>query len=318
MFLFVATIGAGIAANASAMIIEPEAVAIVRSLAAQDAAVLRVGERLSVAAFPLCGGSGWSAGMTVQRLDQYRTDLRPVAATELGLTNRPTITQVVAGGAAEQAGLRGGDAIVAVDGVSFDEVRGGRKGFEGVQQAHDAIDRALADGRANLVVLRGAQRLNVTLVARPACQVRFDVRAGKSTKDASANGTYVQVSSGLVAYTRSDGELAAVLAHELAHHILRHPHALEAKGKRPRIRDTEVEADRLSVYLMDAAGYSPADAIAFFTRWGPQTDLGILSDRTHPGWKKRVATIQAEAAAIAASKAAGRPVEPPPDLRPAR
>lgn len=312
-------IGTVFAANSSHAAAEPDGLAIVRALAAQDAAVLRVGERLAVAAAPYCAPPGWSAGMTVQRLGQYRADLRPLATAELGLADRPTITHVAAGGAAEQAGLRGGDVIVAIDGTTFDEGRAVRRmGFQDAEAAHDAIDAALVDGRADLTILRAGRQENVTLIPRRACQVRFDLRAGKSKKDASANGTYVTVSSGLAAFAQSDGELAAVLAHELAHHILRHPHALERPGKRPRIRDTEVEADRLSVYLMDAAGYPATDAVAFFTRWGPQTDLGIFSDRSHPGWQKRVATIQAEAAAIAAQKAAGKTVQLPPDLTPPR
>ena len=297
----------------------PDGIAIVRSLGAQDAMLLRVGERLAVAALSFCGESGWSAGMTVQRLSQYRADLRPIAAAEFGLAERPTITQVAPAGAAAAAGLRQGDVIVAIDGTTFaEDAGGGRKGFDGVKAAHDAIDAALRDGQADLTILRAGRQQAISLVARPACQVRFDLRAGKSKTEASAGGTYVQVSSGLAAYAKSDGELAAVLAHELAHHILRHPHALKAKSNRPRVRDTEVQADRLSVYLMDAAGYPAADAIAFYRRWGPETDLGIFSDGTHPGWQQRVASIESEAAKIAALKAAGRPVRAPDDLRPPR
>lgn len=277
--------------------------------------LLRVGERLAVAALPFCGESGWSAGMTVQRLSQYRADLRPIAIAEFGLAERPTITQVAPGGAAAAAGLQQGDVIVAIDGTTFPDGAGGRKGFDGVKAAHDAIDGALTDGRADFTILRAGRQQVIALAARPACQVRFDLRAGKSKTEASAGGTYVQVSSGLAAYAKSDGELAAVLAHELAHHILRHPHALKAKGNRPRVRETEVEADRLSVYLMYAAGYPPTDAIAFYKRWGPETDLGIFSDGTHPGWEKRVATIESEAAKIAALKSAGNPVRAPDDLR---
>lgn len=318
ILLVVAVVGAGIAANAFATAAVPDGVAIVRSLAAQDATVLRVGERLAVAALPFCGRPGWSAGMTVQRLDQYRVDLRSVAAAELGLVNRPTITQIAGEGAAAVAGLRRGDVILAIDGADFDESKGARKGFDDVGKDHDRIEAALADGRADLKILRGSETENVTLIPRQACQVRFDLRAGRSKKEATANGTYVTVSSGVAAFAQSDGELAAVLTHELAHHILRHPHLRKARSGRPRVRDTEVQADRLSVYLMDAAGYSPSDAVAFYTRWGPKTDLGILSDGTHPGWRKRVATIESEASAIAAMKAAGQPVRAPADLQPPR
>lgn len=315
-FLCCAVLSAGIAVSTAALADETAAVTIVRSLAAQDATILRVGERLAIAATPFCSELGWSAGMLVQSLGQYRADLRPAATAELGLTVRPTITQVEEGGAAATAGLRAGDVILTIDGMQFADGEGGKKGFDGIRAAHDAIDVALADGRAELRILRGGETKAVSLIPRRACQVRFDLRAGKSKKEASANGTYVLVSSGLAAFARGDGELATVLAHELAHHILRHPQLLRAKSGRPSVRDTEIQADRLSAHLMDAAGYSIKDAVGFYTRWGPQTDLGVFSDRTHPGWKKRVAAIEAEWAAIEAMKASGQPVRAPADLRP--
>lgn len=292
---------------------------VVKVLAAQDSAVLRVGERLAVAGTPFCGVSARSAGMTVQQLGQYGQDYRAAARALLGVATRPTVTLVASGGAAEAAGVRPGDVIAAIDGHVFADIAPEYSAatFAQVATAHDAIDQALADGKAELTIIRDERTQHLVIVPRPACRARFDVRAGRAN-NASSDGTYVQVSSDLAGQARGDGELAAILAHELAHNILSHPQRLQAKGPRPNVRTTEIEADRLSVYLLEAANYSPADAIAFWARWGRANDRGIFSDRSHPGWKKRIATIESEAEAIVALRRAGKPVQLPADLRPPR
>lgn len=295
----------------------PSTEAVVRQLKSQDEAVLRVGERLVVNGVSYCGAAGRSAGMVVQRLAQYGADYRAAAASVSGVAALPTITAIVPGGAAATAGLRPRDAIVAIDGHAFEPDPPSRRAgdFAGTSAVLDIIEDALADGRARLQVTRGGRPLTIDLSPRPACRARFDVRAGRSN-NASSDGTYVQVSSDLVGQAQGEDELAAILAHELSHSILRHPQRLTGPRPRPRVRDTEIEADRLSVYLLDAAGYSPAAAIAFWRRWGRKNDWGILSDGTHPGWKQRVGLIEAEAAAIEAARADGRTVRPPEDLRP--
>ncbi len=123
-------------------------------------------------------------------------------------------------------------------------------------------------------------------------------------------------------YAKEDDELAAVLAHELAHNILGHRARLdEAKvsrgmfksvGRNARlIRETEVEADRLSIYLLDRAGYPIEGATRFWRRFGPQHGLGIFASPTHPGWKQRVATMEQEATVLAKLKEQGpRPLPP--------
>lgn len=292
---------------------DPEAV--LRILQRQDAAVLRVGERLATSNWNLCKNGGHSAGMAVQQLSQYGGPYRAAAQRVLAVADRPTVTSLVSGGSAEQAGLKLGDEIAAVDGHVFAGLAPKRAAaaFAGTKAAQDALDAAFADGAATLAVIREGRPFSITLKPRAACQARFDVRAGRSN-NASSDGLYVQVSSDLVGQAKGDGELAAIMAHELAHNILEHPQRLTAKGQRPNVRTTEIEADRLSAYLLYAARYNIADAVTFWARWGKANDQGIFSDRTHPGWKKRIATIEREAALIASARDAGKVVSPPADL----
>ena len=287
------------------------------ALAQQDDVILRVGERLAVGGRAFCAGSGQSAGMTVQRLGQYGSAYRPAAVRRLGLSRLPTITAIAAGGAADAAGLRPGDVIAAIDGHEFSAAPTLRNegDFAPTAAALDTIEEALNDGQALLHIQRADRALTVLLTSRPACRARFDVRAGRAN-NASSDGTYVQVSSDLVAQAHDDAEIATILAHELAHNILRHPQRLSGPRPRPRVRDTEIEADRLSVYLLDAARYPASAAIAFWSRWGRANDYGIFADGSHPGWKARVRAIADEATIVAAQRAAGRPVRAPVELAP--
>ena len=58
-----------------------------------------------------------------------------------------------------------------------------------------------------------------------------------------------------------------------------------------RIRETEIEADRLSVYLMERAGYDPAAAVRFWSRFG-RRGLNFLGSPTHPNWRRRIAVVR--------------------------
>jgi predicted Zn-dependent protease len=64
---------------------------------------------------------------------------------------------------------------------------------------------------------------------------------------------------------------------------------------------TEIEADRLSIWLMANAGYDPQGAIRFWTRYGKQRGKGIFSAPTHYRWTKRVALFQEEIAKLHAT-----------------
>src|SRR5262249_23704123 len=136
--------------------------------------------------------------------------------------------------------------------------------------------------------------------------------------DAQADGIMVQVGARFLDGF-SDDELAALVAHELSHNILHHRERLEAKGvdfgmlagfggNVKYFRQTETEADLLSVYLLANAGYDVQPAPPFWTKFGKATDMGFLRDRTHPGWKDRAATVESEAAQVAATPA--RPILP--------
>jgi Zn-dependent protease with chaperone function len=294
-----------------------ESLAAMRAL---DQRVATIGHRLAVAGLGWCAERAWLPGLAVHDLSQYGADFRAAAIRAFGLDAGPAVLALAAGGPAERAGLRADDILLAFDGRPPPRGALGRGGsFELMERILAALDEAFADGRATIEVRRGGARRAIAVAAEQGCATRFQLIPGRSL-NARADGRYVQLSTAIAQYVADDGELAAVLAHEFAHNVLGHRVRLDdARVRRGflgnfgrnarRIRETEIEADRLSVYLMERAGYDPQAAVRFWSRFG-RRGLNFLGSPTHPNWRSRVQLIETEIAAIRRARAAGQ--EPVP------
>ncbi|MBA2133411.1 M48 family metalloprotease [Hydrogenispora sp. UU3] len=138
---------------------------------------------------------------------------------------------------------------------------------------------------------------------------------------------YIFVHTGLLSYVQSDGELAGVLAHEIAHVDRKHGMSaikrqvgmalllqifLKDAGEQiTKIgnlainltqlgygREAEYEADRYGVYFMERAGYSRTEILNFWYRLveesGGGGNPGILQlFSTHPPTSERIKRIKA-------------------------
>jgi Zn-dependent protease with chaperone function len=286
------------------------------SLRAIDGQVATIGHRLAVANTDLCRDRQWLPGIAIHDLSQYGESYREAAIRAFGLDRGPGVLALASGGPAERADLRPDDILLAVDGTALE---GGQpvpgRTFDRVERMLDTVEAAFADGAAELVILRSGERLIRRIAADWGCSSRFQLIPSRRL-NARADGRYVQVTTAISEYVLDEQELAAVLAHEFAHNVLRHRVRLDearvARGffgnfgrNARRIRETEAEADRLSVYLLDRAGYDPAASVRFWSRFG-RRGLNFLGSPTHPNWRARIALFEAEIAIIREVRAAGR------------
>jgi Zn-dependent protease with chaperone function len=272
--------------------------AAIRALADQDLRVATVGFRLARAAgSDFCPGQYLStAGLVLQDAAQYSVATRDDARVVLALGDGPTVVGIVGGATAQ--GVRAGDVIAAVNGVAIATRPGA---YARVAQVEDALE-GVHGTPVMLDVRRGGTAQRIPLVRIAGCRSRFQiVRGGLGATQ--ADGRYVQISEAMMALAPGDDALAAVLAHELSHNILRH-----TELKTPS-KQSEYEADALSVRLVARAGYSLDAVLPFWEALRKRSDYGIFADGSHPGWRKRLAAL---AEAVAAAK---EPASQPPKAR---
>ncbi len=280
-----------------------------RQLAEKDIRLATIGYILARANAPFCKLTSANPGWVLHDSAQYGD---AAAAREAFAFHAPVaVLAVVEGGPAARAGIDAGDGLVARDGTRWVWTDQRRVSADRLETVRAELAAHLGDGISlELATTKGAR----TVRLRPAaiCKSDFWVDA-RAKKDAGADGERVRVTSGLIDYVRDDDELAAIVAHEMAHNILGHRARIKtAKSGRTRLtKATEEEADRLSVWLMANAGYDVEAAVAFWERYGRATDLGIFTAPTHDRWQNRIAALRIEIAAIAEMPSSGTPRDPP-------
>lgn len=267
---------------------------------AVDTDMARIGQRLTIANASLCDRQEPSLGLLLHTPDQYARSVRAAAIQHFRFDGPIGIEAVIEGSPAAAAGIQADDALMGVGHIRFTRTTPDAEATTAaLADAARQITALPVDRPVTLHLRRGGHDQERIVVPVPACRTRFEVVLGPDFL-AQADGEVVQIGSRF--FADYPDWVAAPIAHELAHNILRHRERLEAKGvdygllsgmgRNVRyFRQTELEADILSVSLLANAGFDPAIALRFWRSFGPVHDGGIRS-RSHPAWKDRVRVIE--------------------------
>ena len=302
-----------VAAAPTAEAASPEAASF-EALRAIDLRLATIAHRLVTANAPLCRDTAPATGMILQAETQYDAASKSLARQVFGFSTPIAVEGVVAGSPAAAAGVRANDGVAAIGSQPL-TAQAAPPSSADRDAALDVLERETAPVRITLV--RAGERQEVQIPATAGCRSRFEVVLG-SKMTALSDGKVVQI--GVRFFERyRDEETAVIVAHELAHTILKHRVRLESAGVKGGLlkelgrnadlsQKVELEADTLGVALLYNAGYDPASAASFWREHGDDIDGGLFRSRTHPATKRRIVAIEAAAAAIPVGE---RPYTPP-------
>lgn len=288
-----------------------------------DRRLLDVGWKLARASADLCPDARPAIGLMLRDVRGWAA---PDAVREAFGQKRDFAVQAVASNSpAMRAGIAAGDEIVSLEGRDPNTLPAeDNRDWKRLYDVNETIEARLRSSGAVAIARSGEDERRIA--GEPACYARFEVI--QDSDRAASTGLRVRIGDRWLAGDIADDGLAFLVAHELAHNILKHRLRRELpRRKRPSSRDVEREADRLAPWLMARAGYDPAGAVAFLEKHGPGQDGFLYLGRSHDGWKSRRDAIAREIEAITAAGAldwtpyfeaelaAARDVMPPPVSR---
>ena len=297
--------------------LEPDAELRLAALTDLDQRVARVAWRLMESNADLCPTVRLSAGWALHAARQYSTALRPHAQGRFGLRgDLPGVLAAPPGSPAEAAGFQAGDLLLAVgDAALVPGPDGGPAAWEGLEANIRTIDAALAAGDTAFTVQRSAETRVVAVHPRRACG--YEVQLNPSDElNARADGRRLFISTALAGFAQGDDELAVILGHELAHHVLRHRAWNDAGGAARRTNEgawraedgrggAEQQADRVGLYLAARAGYDPAVAAPFWRRFGASNWRVRFPQIGHASAGARASALEEVEREIAAKRRGG-------------
>jgi hypothetical protein len=266
-----------------------------------DQRIADAGYRLARAATPFCAEQVPLSGFALHGIELYGAESRAAARQTFGLNDGLAVLVVAHGSAAEAAGLRPGDAILAVDGQAVPPAKAGQGATVRIETVTNTIERSTAPVLSVDIERNGARR-NIAFRAERGCASRFWVDPSPRL-DAASDGHEIEITAGYVMRAPDDAALAIVLAHELAHNILHHRARLDREGAHHGLgryfgrsarlsRAAELEADRLSVSIIGCAGYSLDAALAFREDLWRDGVADALRAPDHPAARQRLDAIR--------------------------
>ena len=329
-----------------------------RDLIDEVETLLKRSGRVAELAFPILTSNVELCGKRVTRLiglswlleRELPRGNRDVFVRRYGVSDSPTLDNVVNGGPAGAAGLRRWDTITAVDG---DPVRGRTR-----SAIREVFREAAEDGEITLTYERDGRTMVTVIAPIPACDVGVHL-VQRDQVDAHADRNDIYITTGMYRIGTDEG-LQALIGHQLAHITAGHVEAMQARMSVGVAADTvatvvgnmflvlgalaesasgedvdldepfstgwfftelaegmfthgdERTADRVSMYMLERAGVDPHAAIDFWRTMALESPEAMPFDERHPVNARRLDGLDSALAEVAAKRKAGQPMVPNP------
>lgn len=274
-------------------------------LAELDRRVAGTADSLLIANDNLCQSHMPVTGLVLTSSDQFPANSLPAPFTEGTESPELAVGALTAGGAADEAGVTAGSLVLGINGYAPAMLER-TDGKQTLREAAFALLGSLDGERIVLELLEHGERREISFAAPAGCHVLVEVLQGGGM-EAISTGSVIQLGDELVARAE-DWQLAAIIAHELAHSILAHRKRLSDAGVEKGLAGefgrnrrlnlaAEIEADRLSPYLLANSGRDPADYARFWrSKLGRDISGGLLRSRAHPSAGSRANIAEREIA----------------------
>ena len=236
---------------------------------------------------------------------------------------------------AEDAGLKGGDRLVRVNGEDVKKGVGALKHFAEFLRT----ETRPKSGKAEFLwieYLRHNTMQNTRIIPVRQCDIAYHV-SQRPIINAFADGKDVWITAGMMRFARRDSDLATVVGHEIAHNTMKHVNKQQGNQAVGLIFDLlaagfgvntggifsdiagqafsqpfEAEADYVGLYLTARAGYDIEIAPKFWRRMGIAHPGSIRTNHaaSHPGTPERFVALEKTVREILNKMAAGKELVP--------
>jgi len=302
--------------------------AALRDMVALQDRLYRVAAPILVSNPALCRSNTRNQlGFMAKNKYSYSSEYANSAQKVLGLDEQLQVTSVMTGSGAASAGVHSGDKLIAVNDIPLPQ------GPNAEHQAHLILAPAIGEHMSiNLTLNRGGADFALKVPLTRACA--FLVVLGNTEQVAAyADGVQVMVTRGMLSTTKSDDELAFVLATEMAHNVLGHvkkqrtgasiaakidnlarihPDNDDHAPLKASTPEFDIAADKLGLYMAARAGFAVEGAGAFWSRLASANPASVADSYSalHPVTANRLTAIAKATNEIKAKQANRKPLTP--------
>lgn len=254
-------------------------------------ALNRVGWKVLRAAGDTCPAQAAGIGLTIDFAGAYGSAMADSLKQTWAMGDLPQVAAVAPDSPAATAGIAVGDEILAVNGTSTPAmIKASADPSLFADQLEEYLARQAPGQPISIMLRRSKNERIVPLTPVSVCASRFVYKLAAQV-DAYTDSTTrnVGVTSGLIAFARTDDQLALIVAHELGHVIRRDPKG----GGWNKVRAMEDRADTVGAALIRCAGYDIRAGAEFFLDYHRRDLLRWFRSPSHRNMKDRAVRVLA-------------------------